>query len=193
MYFSIFSITSKYHGCQTGSVRVTWGHIGSIWKHTEPSVTLSQSTGAKGWLMVGASFSAEGRRRRPVSIKERWKKKKDPYWAWNEYGSLIKNLLVTSPCLTLWWTLDLCSMRIHIEAGGGETHLQLNQLDRYEIRGGCSSSLCEKFPHTPSPETAEQHAVLCDTGGRCWRSGSRSPLLGLVYARLPFYHTSPQA
>lgn len=66
-------------------------------------------------------------------------------------------------------------MQIHIQGGGGggETHLQLNQLDRYEIRRGCSSSVCEKFPRQPSPVTEEQHVALCDTGGGCRRSSSR--------------------
>lgn len=179
VHFSIFSIASKYHGCQTGSERVTWGHRGSIWQHIEPSMTLSQSTGAKGWLMARASLSVEERKGRPESVKKRWGDVVvvggGIYWAWNEHGSLIKNLLVARRCLTLWRTLDLCGVRIHIEGGGGETHLQLNQLDGYEIRRECSSSLCEKFSCQPSLETVEQHVALCDTGGGCWRSSCWRP------------------
>lgn len=82
---------SKYHWCQTGSVKVTRGHSGPIWQHTEHSVTLSLSTGAKGWLMVRAFLSVvEWRRlysiRGRVGAKKRVKRQKFSVdWAWKPH------------------------------------------------------------------------------------------------------------
>lgn len=119
--------------------------------------------------------------------REEKKREKNRYWAWNEHGSLIKNPHVACQCLTLWRTLDLCGVRIHIEGGGGgETHLQLNQLDRYEIRRTYSSSVCEKFPWRQKssmwPCVIQAQAVVGPVAGDL----SIASLLGLVYVLLLF-------
>lgn len=67
---------------------------------------------------------------------------------------------------------------VRVEAGG-ETHPRLNQLDRYEIRPGCCSSLPERFPCQPSRKTAGQRVVRGDTGGQSRRSCDRWPELPL--------------